>query len=226
MQLDSAWELCSRMDNSLEKEIGYAFDGSYGYLTCCPTNVGTGLRASVMVHLPALVMTGYIRSILEACGKLGVAVRGLYGENSEVLGSMFQISNQVTLGATEEEIIFGIKNVAAQIIEQERTLRSELYKQNSFRFEDRVFRSYGLFSNARILSSEESLKLLSDVRLGIDMGIIRNISIETLNEIMLLIQPANLQKLVGKPLNPDERDIKRAELVRSKLGEAREQGVS
>lgn len=221
MQLENAWKLCNSVDDLLEKKLNYAFDQRYGYLTCCPTNVGTGLRASVMVHLPALVMTGYIKSVLEACGKLGVAVRGLYGENSEMSGNMFQISNQVTLGATEKEIITGVKGIASQIIEQERTLRKELYKQNSYRIEDRVFRSYGLFSNARILSSEESNKLLSDVRLGIDMGIITDISSETLNEIMLLIQPANLQKLVGKPLDPDERDVKRAEVIRSRLGKAK-----
>jgi protein arginine kinase len=217
MQMDTAWKLCNNIDTLLEERIDFAFSKEYGYLTCCPTNIGTGLRASVMMHLPALVMTGYIRSILEACGKLGVAVRGIYGENSEASGNMFQISNQVTLGQAEEEIITNITNIAFQIIEQERMLRNELYKQNSYRFEDKVCRSYGIFCNSRIMSSEESLKLLSDVRLGIDMGIIKDISIETLNEVMLLTQPANLQKLAGKPLSPDERDISRAEVTRKKL---------
>ena len=173
-----------------------------------------------MLHLPALAMTGYIRGMLDACSKLGVAVRGMYGENSEASGNMFQISNQVTLGQTEEEIIASITNIAYQVIEQERTLRTELYKQNPSRLIDMVYRSYGIFSNARIISSEESLKLLSDVRLGVDMGIISDISLETLNEITLLIQPANLQKLSGKLLSQDERDIKRAEVIRDKLAKS------
>jgi len=217
MQIEDAWKACDRIDSLLEKKVDFAFNNDLGYLTCCPTNIGTGIRASVMLHLPALVMTGYIRGILEGCSKIGVAVRGIYGENSEAAGNMFQISNQVTLGQTEEEIVASIKNISLQVIEQERTLRGELYKQNPFRLEDKVFRSLGVFSNARIISSEESLKLLSDVRLGIDMGIIKNIKIEVLNEIMLFLQPANLQRLSDKPLSPEERDIQRAELIRSKL---------
>jgi len=217
MQIDNAWQLCSKIGMVLEEKMDFAFNGNNGYLTCCPTNIGTGIRASVMLHLPALVMTGYIRNILEACSKVGVAVRGIYGENSEASGNMFQISNQVTLGQAEEEIIAGITNIASQIIEQEKTLRNEMYKQNAFRFEDRVYRSYGIFINARIMTSEECLKLLSDVRLGVDVGIIKDISVETLNELMILIQPANLQKVMRKPLNAGERDVKRAELIRSRL---------
>lgn len=217
MQIENAWKLCNKIDTILDKRIDFAFNNDYGYLTCCPTNLGTGIRVSVMLHLPALVMTGYINKILEACSKLGVAVRGIFGENSEASGNMFQFSNQVSLGQTEEEMISSIKNVASQIIEQERNLRNQLYKQNPFRFEDTVHRSLGILSSARIISSEESLKLLSDVRLGVDIGIIKNINIETLNEIMLLIQSANLQKFIGKTLNEDERDIKRAQLIRGKL---------
>jgi protein arginine kinase len=217
LQLDDTWNLCNKIDNLLEESIDYAFDEKFGYLTCCPTNLGTGIRTSVMLHLPALTMTGYIKGILEICSKLGIAVRGLYGENSEASGNMYQISNQVTLGLTEGEIISNINNIAKQIIDQERALRKQLYKQNSFRFEDRIFRSLGLLSNARIISSEEGLKLLSDVRLGVDMGIITDIDIRKLNEIQLLVQPANLQESVGRPLNPEERDIKRAETIRNRL---------
>lgn len=217
MQIESAWKLCSLIDNILEKKIDFAFNNEYGYLTCCPTNIGTGMRASVMLHLPALVMTGYIRGILEACSKLGMAIRGLYGENSEASGNMFQISNQVTLGQTEEEIVTNLTNISAQIIEQERMLRSELYRQNAYRFEDKIMRSFGIFGNARIITTEECLKLISDVRLGIDMGIIKDIEIEVLNEIMVFIQPANLQLYVGRALGPDERDIMRAEVIRKKL---------
>jgi len=217
MQVSKAWECCNNIDLLLEEKVEFAFSSDYGYLTSCPTNVGTGIRASVMLHLPALAMTGYIKNVLDACGKLGVAVRGLYGEHSEAMGNMFQVSNQVTLGQSEEEIIKHITSITFQIIEQERTIRGELYKQNSVRFEDRVYRSYGILSNARLISTEESLKLLSDVRLGVDMGIIKNIGTEMLNEVTLLIQPATLQKTLGRPLNPEERDIHRAELIRSRF---------
>lgn len=219
LQFENAWELCDKIDSLLEETIDFAFSEKYGYLTTCPTNIGTGIRASAMLHLPALTMTGYIRRILEVCGKLGVAVRGMYGENSEASGNMFQISNQVTLGLGEDEIISNIKNIALQIIDQERTLRTELKNQNPFRFEDKIFRSMGILTNARIISSEESFKLLSDVRLGVDMGIIKGVDSNTLNEILLQIQSANLQKLEGRTLGADERDIKRAELIRSKLKE-------
>lgn len=217
LQLKEAWDLCNKIDNLLEETIDYAFDERFGYLTCCPTNIGTGIRASVMLHLPALVMTGYIKGILEICSKLGIAVRGLYGENTEASGNMFQISNQVSLGQTEDEIISSINSITRQIIDQERSIRKELHKQNAYRFEDKIYRSLGLLSNARIISSEEALKLLSDVRLGVYMGIINDININVLNEIQLLVQPANLQKSVGRALSPDERDIKRAEVIRNKL---------
>ncbi len=221
MQMDKALNECDRIDNLIEKKIDYAFNKDFGYLTSCPTNVGTGIRASVMMHLPALVMTGYIKGILEACGKIGIAVRGIYGENSEASGNMFQISNQVTLGQTEKEIVANITNIASQVIEQERMLRSEFYKQNPYRFEDKIYRSLGVLSNARVISTDESLRLLSDVRLGVDMGIIKDIKIESLNEIILYLQPANLQRLSDRPLTPEERDVQRAELIRTKLGMAK-----
>jgi len=217
MQVRNAWQLCEKVDEMLEEKLDFAFDKTYGYLTCCPTNLGTGIRASVMLHLPALVMTGYISNILEACTKLGMAVRGIYGENSEASGNIFQISNQVTLGHSEEDMMESITNAAYQIIEHERNLRNQLYKQNPYRFEDRIFRSFGTLTNARIISTEESLKLWSDVRLGVVMGIIKDIDISLLNEIMLLIQPATLQKTAGRPLSVEERDIKRAEILRNKL---------
>jgi len=217
MQITEAWKLCSKLDTQLEEKLDFAFDKLNGYLTCCPTNTGTGIRASVMLHLPILSMTGYIKGILETCSKLGVVVRGIYGENSEASGNMFQISNQVTLGQTEEEIIAGISNITSQIAEQERILRAELYKQNPIRFEDRIFRSLGLLSNARIISTEESLKLLSDVRLGIIMGLMKGMELEDLNLMLLMIQPAYLQKFAGGQFSPDERDQKRAEFIRTKL---------
>lgn len=217
MQLEKAWDICNKIDNLLEEKIDFAFSDRLGYLTCCPTNLGTGIRASVMLHLPALTMTGYLKGILEACSKVGITVRGLYGENTEALGNMFQVSNQVTLGQSEEEIINNVKNIALQVIEQERILRNDLYKQNTLMFEDKVFRSLGILLSARVISSEESHKLLSDVRLGIDMGIIKHIGIDAVNEIIVLTQPANLQASAGKVLSPIERDVGRANLIRSKI---------
>jgi protein arginine kinase len=219
MQLERARQLCGKIDNLLEQKLDFAFSKDFGYLTCCPTNVGTGMRASAMLHLPALSMTGYIRKILEACTKLGIAVRGIYGEHSEASGDMFQISNQVTLGQNEDETISNIKNVASQIIDQERALRKSLYEQNPSRFEDRVCRSYGVLKNARILTSEESCKLISDVRLGMYVGIIKDIGITTLDKLMILVQPASLQKHSGRLLDADDRDVKRAELVRKILAQ-------
>ncbi len=217
MQIQAAWEYCDRVDSILESAIEVAFDMSYGYLTCCPTNLGTGMRASILLHLPAFSMTGYIKNLLTACEKLGISVRGFYGEHSQAEGNMFQISNQITLGNNEIDIINNVVNIVAQIIEKERQLRNELYKQNSYKFEDRVFRSLGILMNSRIITSEESLNLLSDVKLGVDIGIIKEVDRKVLNEILLYIQPANLQKLSGKPLSPEIRDIKRAEIIREKL---------
>jgi protein arginine kinase len=217
MQMKEAWELCNNLDTRLEEKLDFAFEKNTGYLTCCPTNTGTGMRASVMLHLPALAMTGYIKGILENCGKIGVAVRGAYGENSESTGNLFQISNQVTLGQNEDEIICGISNITSQISEQERILRLELYKQSPLRFEDRIFRSLGLLKNARIISAEESLKLLSDVRLGVIMDLIKGIEVGKINEMMLMVHPAYLQKLSGGELKPDEREQRRAELMRTHL---------
>lgn len=218
MQADKAWELCSSVDDMIDTAKRFAFSMNYGYLTSCPTNLGTGLRVSFMMHLPALIMTGHIRRVLEACSKLGITLRGLYGENSEASGNILQISNQVTMGLSEEEIIANLNNIATQIISQERALRNKLHREQKLKFEDRIFRSLAVFSSARIMSSDESLKLLSDLRLGKDMGIIKNIKTETLNEIMLMIQPANMQKAAGRSLTDDERDEKRAEYIRGRLG--------
>jgi protein arginine kinase len=222
MQLDEALDLCNKTDDLIGEKIEYAYDEKIGYLTSCPTNIGTGIRASVMLHLPAITMSGYLKGILEACSKIGVAVRGLYGENTEALGNMFQVSNQVTLGQTEEEIVYNIKNITKQIINQERALRDDLYKQNTFMFEDKIFRSLGILKNARVLTSEESHKLLSDVRLGIDMEIIKDIDIKTINELMGVIQPGSLQVLLPNSSGQLERDVGRAEIIRKKLNKTKE----
>jgi protein arginine kinase len=217
LQLEKAWELCDRIDVFLEERIDYAFDKELGYLTCCPTNIGTGMRASVMLHLPALIQTGYIKDILDACAKLGAAARGVYGEHSEAWGNMVQISNQITLGLSENEIIKGIDDMVSQIIGQERMIRKKLYDRDPLAFEDKVYRSLGILRNARVISFEESVRLLSDVKLGISMGIISDISDERINEVMLCIQPANLQKAAGIAINNEVRDAHRAEAIRKKL---------
>ncbi len=217
MQLDKANELCNRIDDVLDKRFEYAFDPGYGYLTSCPTNIGTGIRASTMLHLPALTMSGYIKGVLEACGKLGIAVRGFYGEHTEALGDLYQISNQVTLGRNENEVISSIKNIAVQIIQRERALRTELHKKDPYRFEDAVYRAYGVLANARIISSEESLKLISRVRMGVNMGIIKDTENCMVDELIAIVQPAYLQKNAGKMLTPDERDALRAEILRKKI---------
>ena len=217
INLDKAWDGCFRTSIEFEKNIDFAFNRRYGYLTSCPTNTGTGLRASVLLHLPALTMTGYIKGTFEICNKLGIAVRGLYGEHSEALGNMFQISNQVTLGHTEEEIINSVFNIINSIIEQEKTLRNQIYNQNKSRFEDKIFRSLGVFKNARIITLEESLEFISDIRLGIDMGIIEDIDLQKINKIIVLIQPANLQKNAGRELSFEERDIYRADVIRERF---------
>ena len=218
MQLDEAWDIIDKVDDMIEDKIEYAFNENYGYLTCCPTNVGTGMRASVMAHLPSLVMTGHINSLLNAVGKVGLMVRGLYGEGTEASGNIFQISNQVTLGISEEETIENLKSVVRQIIEQERTARKKLVETSRLKLEDRFYRSYGTLSNARIITSEEAMKLLSNVRLGVNTGILRNVKLETIIELMILTQPANIMKLYGNNISAEERDFRRGELIRQKLG--------
>ncbi len=215
--LEKAYKICDEIDTIIAQKADYAFDNKYGFLTSCPTNLGSGMRASVMLHLPALVMTGYMKSILESCAKLGVAVRGIYGENSDAVGDMFQVSNQITLGRKDDETIAAIDAICKQIIDREKALRYQLYKQNVYKFEDRIYRSLGLLQNARILTTQECFKILSDVRLGVSMGIIKDIGIQTLNEILVMSQPATLQKIAGRPLEQEERDIKRADLIRTKI---------
>ncbi|MFT9494117.1 protein arginine kinase [Anaerosolibacter sp.] len=216
-QLTEAWDTADKIDDVLEESLKYTFDEELGYLTSCPTNVGTGIRASVMVHLPALTMTGYINRILQAASQIGLAVRGIYGEGTEFTGNIFQISNQLTLGRNEREIIANLKDVTLQIIQKERDARNTLLSSNRIQLEDRMYRSYGTLANARILSSQEFMKLLSDLRLAIDMKIIEGISMDVINQMMVMTQPAYLQKSAGKPLSVNERDIRRAMIVREKL---------
>lgn len=216
-QIREAWDLANQIDDVFESQLEYAFDEHRGYLTSCPTNVGTGIRASVMMHLPALVITQQMNRILSAINQVGLAVRGLYGEGSEATGNVFQISNQITLGQSEQEIIDNLYSVARQIIEHERAARQKLVNESRLRIEDRVKRSYGILSYASIMDSKEAAQRLSDVRLGIDLGILENVSSHVLNELSVLTQPGYLQYSAGVKLSSDDRDVRRAELIREKL---------
>lgn len=216
-QLTEALKAANEIDDWLEEYVNYAFDEKFGYLTSCPTNAGTGLRASVMMHLPGLVLTQQMNRIVPAINQLGLVVRGIYGEGSEALGNIFQISNQITLGKSEDDIVDDLKSVVSQIISQERSAREALAKTSNIQLEDRVFRSYGTLAHSRIIETKEAARCLSDLRLGIDMGYIKNISKSILNELMILTQPGFLQQYAGGPLRPNERDIRRAALIRERL---------
>jgi len=216
-QLEKALDEASKLDDWLEQNINYAFDEERGYLTSCPTNVGTGLRASVMMHLPALVMTQQMNRLVPAINQLGLVVRGIYGEGSEALGNIFQISNQITLGKSEKDIVEDLKSVVHQLIEHERTARDRIIGQTGVKLEDKIFRSYGVLSHSRIIESKEAARCLSDLRLGIDLGYIENVSRTILNELMILTQPGFLQQYAQKTLTPEERDVRRASLIRERL---------
>ncbi len=215
--LQDIWQLSNNIDEELDKYLDYAYSAELGYLTCCPTNVGTGLRASCMVHLPSLVMTKQINKVLHAITKLGLTARGLYGEGTEAYGNFFQISNQVTLGHTEEEIIDNLERIMRQVIEQENAARRSLLTNQRELLEDRIWRAYGTLKSAHIITSNETINLLSHVRLAVDLGIIKDIDRNMLNELFIQIQPAHLQKSQGRQLSAAERDVKRAELIRSKF---------
>jgi len=216
-RLDEAWDLASHIDDALEHTVSYAFDNRLGYLTACPTNVGTGLRASVMMHLPGLVLSGQINRMLTAVSQVGLAVRGMYGEGSDSAGNLFQVSNQVTLGESEREIIENLRGVVQQLIDHERSARRMLLEQNRTALEDRVCRSFGVLAYARQIDSREALERCSDVRLGIDLGMISGVSTGILKELMVMVQPAFLQKYYREELSPGERDVRRAALIRERL---------
>jgi len=217
LQLNNIWKLINEIDNEIEKKIVYAFSEKEGYLTSCPTNVGTGMRASIMLHLPALAMVNGINDILKAISKIGYVVRGFYGEGTEVMGNLFQVSNQITLGLSEEEIIDNLEKVNQQIISKEQKVRKELLSNSKSQLEDQAWRASGILSSARIISSAEAMELLSKLRFGVELGIIPHPNLATLNKLMLLIQPAYLQMLAGKDLDPFSRDLQRAVLIRKKI---------
>ncbi|NLF32388.1 MAG: ATP--guanido phosphotransferase, partial [Planctomycetes bacterium] len=218
-QLDDAYGQINRIDDELERRVSFAFSGRYGYLTACPTNVGTGIRLSVMLHLPALKMTGEIEKVFQAARDMRLAIRGLYGEGTEATGDFFQVSNQTTLGRTEAQIIEDFtRRIIPEIIHYEQDARESLLSRRPMAMDDRIFRSLGLLRSARLISSAETMHLLSHVRLGINLGRIRDIDLKTVNELFLITQPAHLQKIHDCQLNGDQREQLRAEFIRGKLG--------
>jgi len=215
--LHEAWDIINQIDDSLAKALTYAFSPEWGYLTACPTNTGTGMRGSVMLHLPALVMSRQIDRVMAAIAKLSFTTRGLYGEGTQATGNFFQISNQVSLGPSEQEIIDNINSIIRQIIEQESQAREIMMSKSRALLEDRINRSLGILKSARIITSQETIELLSMVRLGEDLGLVKDLNKSSLNELFIITQPAHLQKIEGKSISSEERDIKRAELIRERL---------
>lgn len=213
LDLEHLNDLANEIDMAMESLINYAFNDKYGFLTACPTNVGTGMRASVMVHLPALTATGNINKVLDVVNDFGMNIRGVYGEGSNTQGDIYQISNKQSLGISEKEIINNIKTITEKIIEQERLARKYMAK-NSIEFEDQIYRAYGILSNCRKISSDECKKLLSYIKLGTDLGIIKELNDSKINQLDLYTKPANLQKYLGKVLNKEERDIERADVIK------------
>lgn len=216
--LDQAWQIISKIDEEFTKKLEFAYSDTWGYLTACPTNTGTGVRASVMLHLPALVLSKQINKVLQAISKLSLTARGFYGEGTEASGNFFQISNQVTLGHSEEDILDNIARIIKQVIGHEENARKALFEQDRARIEDRIWRAFATLKNAHIITSKEAINLFSSVRLGVDMDILKDLNIQSINKIFILMQPAHLQKIEKKMLSPQERDMKRAELIRKELG--------
>ncbi|MDR1000609.1 MAG: protein arginine kinase [Clostridiales bacterium] len=214
--IDSAWDTANRVDDLLEERVQYAFDKDYGYLTACPTNTGTGLRASFMAHLPMLERTGQLRNLLAAVSKFGMTLRGIYGEGTEPMGHIFQISNQITMGKSESEIISALKKITGQIIENENFLREKACAEKRLEIEDEVCRAYGTLAYARRLSAKEAMELLSAVRLGFISGVLEAPKPkQTMYDIMMSIQSGGLQSRAGREMSEAERDEYRATWLRS-----------
>lgn len=217
LALETAWDQINNIDDLIESQVSFAFHDKKGYLTACPTNVGTGMRVSVMLHLPALVMTRQIEKVFRSLQKISLAVRGLYGEGSQAMGDFYQISNQLTLGRTEKELIDQVQDVVPMLIEYERKARDFLVKESENDLHDRVSRAYGILCTAQTISSEETMHLLSSVRMGINLGLIEDLEIPTVNKLFIHTQPAHLQKLRGSELSTADRNIERAHYLQRHL---------
>jgi protein arginine kinase len=217
LALKEAWEHINRLDDLIEEQVTYAFNERLGYLTACPTNVGTGVRVSVMLHLPALAITRQIEKVFKSLHKINLAVRGLYGEGSQATGDFYQISNQVTLGQTEEDLAKKVADVVPVLIDYERQAREFLIRESQETLHDRVSRAFGILRTAQTISSEETMALLSSVRMGINLGLIGDLGIPTVNKLLIHTQPAHLQKLSGVELDQSDRNIERASYLRRHL---------
>jgi protein arginine kinase len=217
LQLRQAWATIDQADSALEKKLNYAFSPELGYLTACPTNLGTGIRVSAMLHLPGLVLAEQINPIIQSVNKLGLAVRGLYGEGTEALGNVFQVSNQMTLGESEGAIVERLEKVLAQIIEHEENARATLLEKRPKIVYNHIGRAYGILANAHSISSKETMNLLSLMRLGVDVGAFPGMDRSLVDELFILTQPAHLQKQHSEKLAAEERDLLRADMVRERL---------
>lgn len=215
--LDECWQECNALDDQIESAVPFAFHPQLGYLTACPTNVGTGIRVSVMVHLPALRITREIQKVHQAAQKINLAVRGLYGEGSQAMGDFYQISNQITLGKSEVSLISEVQEVVGHIIGWERRIRELMLRDNQSQLHDQVARAFGTLTSARSISSEETMHLLSSVRMGIRLGLVKNLDIASVNELFIHTQPAHLQKLQGEVLETADRNVARASYLRKRL---------
>jgi len=213
-QLAAAWEIADRLDNELAQGLEFAFSDRWGYLTACPTNVGTGMRASVLIHLPSLVLTKQIGKVLQGIAQVGLAIRGLHGEGTEVMGNFFQVSNQTTLGVSESETVESLSRVAHQLIDREQEASRVLLRDARVEVEDKVFRAYGILSSCRMITSEEMMSLASAVRLGVELGVLDSVPVASLNQMLILAQPAHLEKAGSLAGAVDLRDERRADLVR------------
>src|SRR2546428_8272849 len=219
-QLGEAWAVADAADDELDQSLDFAFSEEIGYLTSCPTNAGTGLRASVLIHLPALVLLEEIQKVLKSIMQVGLNVRGLYGEHSEVMGNLFQISNQTTLGRSERDSIESLERVTRQIIETEERARERMIRDARVQIEDKVWRAYGTLRYCRSIHSREVINLCSAVRLGVALGMPGLCPLHVLNQLLVLTQPAHLQRLFGADLSPGERNVYRAQIVRERLASA------
>lgn len=215
--LDECYNMANKYDDLIEETVEYAFDEKIGYITACPTNIGTGLRASAMIHLPALTMNNGMNGILKALTQVGMTIRGLYGEGSKAEGCLYQISNQITMGISELDVIKNLKAIINQIVNQEYQTRDQIYSAYKYELEDKIFRSLGILKNASLMKSGECMNLLSSVRMGVEMGIIKDVDKVKLNKLLIAIQPASLQRELHSNLTEIERDINRARIVKSVL---------
>ena len=218
LSLKEAWADADALDDLFETHLDYAFSSTLGYLTSCPSNVGTGMRASALMHLPGLVLMGEIEPIMRGLGKIGLTVRGRWGEGTAALGHMFQISNQITLGMAESRIVQDLEEIVSEIADHERNARERFRREKKFLAEDLAARAEGILRSARIMTTQEALERLSELRLGISLGLVKRIGMELVDRLLLEIQPAHLQTLAGRCLDSGERDFVRAEKLRSELG--------